>query len=59
MDKKITVRIQRNFGTDHTYPVCPAAKLFAEIANQKTLSQVTLKLIRELGYEITTISAAV
>lgn len=59
MDKQITVRIQRNYGVDHVYPVCNQAKLFAEIANQKTLSQVTLRLIRELGYEIITLSTAV
>jgi hypothetical protein len=34
------------------YPVCDAAKVFAAIAGTKTLTQQTLLLIKQLGYDI-------
>lgn len=50
--KKIQVTIKTVYGNDHTYPVCDTAKLFAALANQKTLTNSSLNLIKNAGYEI-------
>lgn len=49
---QITVEIKNVFGVNKIYPVCSIAKLFAEIANTKTLSKSNIKIIEELGYSI-------
>ena len=48
----ITVRIKDVYGNQMIYPVCDAAKVFARLAGTKTLTQDTLRCIRQLGYEV-------
>ena len=54
MTKKITIEIKDVFGQLKFYPVCKDALIFASIAGTKTLSEVNLRRIIELGYEIAT-----
>jgi hypothetical protein len=54
MTKKITIEIKDVFGVLKFYPVCKDALIFASIAGTKTLSEVNLRRITELGYEIAT-----
>lgn len=54
MTKKITIEIKDVFGVLKFYPVCKDALTFASIAGTKTLSEVNLRRIIELGYEIAT-----
>lgn len=54
MTMQINVLIRDVYGTEKVYPVCGKAKLFAGIAGTTTLTPKALKLITELGYEITT-----
>jgi hypothetical protein len=48
----IEVRVKDVYGNQMIYPVCDAAKVFAAIAGTKTLTQQTLLLIKQLGYDI-------
>ena len=50
--QKITVRLDKNYGSWVVYPVCQQAQLFAAIAGTKTLKEKTLDQIMQLGYEI-------
>ena len=50
--QKITVRLDKNYGSWVVYPVCQQAQLFAAIAGTKILKEKTLDQIIELGYEI-------
>jgi hypothetical protein len=54
MDKQITIEIKDVYGQLKYYPVCKDALLFASIAGTKTLSEINLRRIFELGYEIAT-----
>ena len=47
---KLTVRIEKNYGIEVVYPVCPQAVLFARIAGTKSLTRMTLQHIEALGY---------
>jgi len=51
---KITVKIKNLYGNEHIYPEDEAARIFARIAGQKTLTKAQLICIRELGYAIET-----
>jgi hypothetical protein len=42
------------YGVERVYPVCNKAKLFARISGNKTLLDVDIKLIKELGYTFST-----
>ena len=48
----ITVRIKNVYGEDKVYPVCDAAKTFAELAGTTTLTARAVSLIKQLGYTI-------
>jgi len=50
--KSITVKIKNVYGEDKIYPVSDQAKLFANIAGTKTLTDYTIAKIKELGYTI-------
>ena len=50
--QKITIRLDKNYGSWVVYPVCQQAQIFAAIAGTKTLKEKTLDQIMELGYEI-------
>lgn len=48
----IQVRVMDVYGKRVVYPVCEKAKVFASIADTKSLTETTLRCIRKLGYEI-------
>jgi hypothetical protein len=48
----ITVEIRDVYGKPTVYPVCGTAKTFADIAGTLTLTDMTLKRIKALGYHI-------
>ena len=48
----IIVRVTNVYGNRTVYPVCSKAKIFAMLANTKTLTTPSLELIKALGYEI-------
>lgn len=48
----IKVTIKNVYGNSLIYPVCPTAKLFAEIIGKKTLPIEVINLIKKLGYEV-------
>jgi len=49
--KQIEVVIEPQYGKWVYYPACSDAKVFAEIAGTKTLTDATLVQIKKLGYE--------
>lgn len=48
----IQVEIKNVYGAEKIYPVCNTSKLFADIANTKTLTRSVLQTIKNLGYSI-------
>jgi hypothetical protein len=50
---EIIISAKEVYGERKYYPVCAAAKLFAEIAGTKTLTRPVLAKIKELGYTVT------
>ena len=42
------------YGVDRVYPVCNKAKILTALTGQKTLLDVDIKLIKQLGYTLTT-----
>jgi len=48
----ILVSIKEVYGMRNVYPVCETAKLFAQIAETKTLTPRTLEHIKTLGYAV-------
>jgi len=51
----ITVHRREVYGVVKYYPVCDKAKLFAHIAQTKTLTNDVIKRIGALGYEVSVI----
>ena len=49
---KLIIEVRNVYGIATVYPVCEAAKLFAQIAGTKTLTHHTLALAERLGYLI-------
>lgn len=48
----ITVSYRDVYGVTKVYPVCERAKLFADLAGTKTLTDHALRTIQRLGYSI-------
>jgi len=48
----VHVRVMDVYGKRVVYPVCDKAKVFASIADTKTLTETTLRCIRKLGYTL-------
>lgn len=46
----VHVRVMDVYGRRVVYPVCDKAKVFADIADTKTLTDSTLRCMRKLGY---------
>jgi hypothetical protein len=59
MDKYCEVEKKNVYGRDLFYPRNDAAKLFAAIADSKTLQVADLKKIELLGFEILTFTEAI
>jgi hypothetical protein len=49
---QIIVQIKTNYGNEAIYPVCKMAEGFAAIAGTKTLTRQTLRMIKNMGFEI-------
>ncbi len=56
MESPLTIRIELKdqYGKQVAYPVCTNAKIFADIAGTKVLTDMTLLRIAGLGYNIIT-----
>jgi hypothetical protein len=50
----IFVKERNVFGEDKIYPVCSQAKLFANLAGTKTITQDAKRIIKEAGFTIQT-----
>lgn len=48
----IKVRIRNVYGNEAIYPACEAAKVFAELVGQKTLTRRDIEKIKRLGYTV-------
>ena len=48
---KIVIEIKSVYGVEKFYPICDKAKLFAHIADTKTLTPKVLVDITKLGYQ--------
>jgi hypothetical protein len=48
----ITVEVRDVYGRQTAYPMDTAARIFADIAGTTTLTDMTLKRIKALGYHI-------
>lgn len=48
----ITVEIRESWGRRRAYPMCHESKLFAQIAQTKTLRAMDLQHIHDLGFGI-------
>jgi hypothetical protein len=51
--KQIVILAKEVYGRQMFYPVCDTSRLFAAIADRATLSEVNVRRIRQLGYEVT------
>lgn len=49
---KIEIRVDRVYGNVTIYPVCERAKLLAEIAGTKTLTNAVLAHAERMGFQI-------
>lgn len=48
----IHVVVKTNYGNQTIYPNCESSKTFCRMLDQKTLTPLNIKHIRELGYQI-------
>ncbi len=48
----VHVRVMDVYGKRVVYPVCEKAKVFADIADTKSLTEANLRRIQKLGYTI-------
>jgi hypothetical protein len=48
----IQVRIVSQYGNERIFPVCDNAKLFADIAGDRTLTMANIQRIKKLGYTV-------
>jgi hypothetical protein len=52
MEHKAKVRVKDSFGTRRFYPECQVSQIFADIAGTTTLTDLVLKDMAKLGYQI-------
>ena len=50
--KAITVSLRKHCGIDAIHPECATAKLFADVAQTKTLTRIAIDKLRKAGYKI-------
>lgn len=48
----IHVLVKTNYGNQTIYPNCESSKTFCKLLEQKTLTPLDIKHIRELGYQV-------
>jgi hypothetical protein len=51
--KQIVILAKEVYGRQMLYPAFDTSRLFAAIADRSTLSEVNIRRIRQLGYEVT------
>lgn len=49
---QVLVEFKTVYGQQLIYPACEKSRLFAAMANQKTLTQREVDLIKRLGYTV-------
>jgi len=49
---KIRVELKQSYGHIRFYPMCDAAKLFAELVERKVLHAEHIEIIRKIGVEV-------
>ena len=54
MSTSLIVEKKNIYGVERIYPVCNKAKILTALTGQKTLLDVDIKLIKKLGYTLTT-----
>ena len=52
--KEVTIEVKDVYGKQMFYPVCDKAKVFADLAGTKSLTEGAIKQIMKLGYKINT-----
>lgn len=52
MTNTISVQIKTIYGNEKIYPACPKAETFCKLIGQKTLTEIDIKRIKELGFEV-------
>ena len=50
----LVVEKKNVYGVERVYPVCNKAKILTALTGQKTLLPCDIKLIKKLGYTLTT-----
>ena len=50
----LVVEKKNVYGVERVYPVCNKAKILTALTGNKTLLDVDIKLIKQLGYTLTT-----
>jgi hypothetical protein len=56
---ELTVQKKNVFGVERIYPKCNKSRLLTALTGQKTLLDVNIKLIKQLGYTLKTESEEV
>jgi|TARA_E500000178_G_scaffold339349_1_gene380689 hypothetical protein len=51
---ELVVSKKNVYGVERVYPVCNKAKILTALTGNKTLLDVDIKLIKQLGYTLTT-----
>jgi len=51
---QLVVEKKNVYGVERVYPVCNKAKILTALTGNKTLLDVDIKLIKQLGYTLTT-----
>ena len=54
METALIVEKKNVYGVERVYPVCNKAKIWTALTGNKTLLDVDIKLIKQLGYTLTT-----
>jgi len=54
MMSNLIVEKKNVYGVERVYPVCNKAKILTALTGNKTLLDVDIKLIKQLGYTLTT-----
>ena len=54
MSTNLIVEKKNVYGVERVYPVCNKAKILTALTGNKTLLDVDIKLIKQLGYTFTT-----
>ena len=59
MEMSVLVNVKNCYGNILYYPACSNARVFAEIAGSKTLTADTMRKIKKLGYNVTSVTSQI